>query len=95
VTEVPVIKEDFFAQNCSLRSKMMLQESNILKMAPKATEIISSSFRDPSGCVFAHNGKVFRAVNMSYKENYDHLIHSGLYKELVSHGLLIPLRRLL
>ena len=33
---------------------------------------IPSSFRDPSGFVFAHNGKVFRAVNVSYKENYDY-----------------------
>ena len=51
---------------------------------------ISSSFRDPSGFLFLRDGVIYRQVNTRYKENYDHLINSGLYKSLVDSGLLIP-----
>tara|TARA_B100001057_G_C22825862_1_gene941393 strand:+ start:822 stop:2195 length:1374 start_codon:yes stop_codon:yes gene_type:complete len=47
------------------------------------------SFRDPSGYVYLENNKIFRVVNISYKENYRLLIDSGLYKELVKKELLI------
>ncbi len=50
---------------------------------------IASSFRDPSGFVFFYDGLVYRQVNIIYKENYDHLIDSGLYEKLVYSGLLI------
>ncbi len=51
---------------------------------------ISSSFRDPSGFLFLHDSVIYRQANTIYKENYDHLINSGLYKSLVDFGLLIP-----
>jgi len=51
---------------------------------------VSSSFRDPSGFLFLRDGVIYRQVNTVYKENYDHLINSGLYKSLVDFGLLIP-----
>ena len=51
---------------------------------------ISSSFRDPSGFLFLRDGVIYRQVNRIYKENYDSLINSGLYKSLVDAGLLIP-----
>lgn len=51
---------------------------------------IQSSFRDPSGFLFFQDGFIYRQVNKIYKENYDHLINSGLYDNLVDSELLIP-----
>jgi hypothetical protein len=51
---------------------------------------IPGSFRDPSGFIFWQDGAIYRQVNTAYKENYDHLINSGLYRSLVDSGLLIP-----
>ena len=53
---------------------------------------IVSSFRDPSGFLFYKNNLIYRQVNISYKENYDHLMESGLYKILINKKLLIPHR---
>jgi hypothetical protein len=50
----------------------------------------SASFRDPSGFLFFQEGLIYRQVNRIYKDYYDHLIQSGLYKRLVEEGLLIP-----
>ena len=55
-------------------------------------ELESSSFRDPSGFLFRKDGILYRQINKSYKENYDHLMNSGLYEELVAQDLLIPHR---
>ena len=49
-----------------------------------------SSFRDPSGFVFLQNNHIYRQINTSYAKNYDHLVGSGLYQELVDAKLLIP-----
>lgn len=51
---------------------------------------IQSSFRDPSGFLFRHDGKIFRQINHVYKDNYDQLMDSGLYKGLIEEKLLIP-----
>ena len=51
---------------------------------------ISSSFRDPSGFLFLRDSAIYRQVNTTYKENYDHLINSGLCQSLVDSRLLIP-----
>ena len=51
---------------------------------------LPSSFRDPSGFLFLRDGILYRQVNRSYQRHYDLLQESGLYKELVSRGLLIP-----
>jgi len=51
---------------------------------------LSSSFRDPSGHLFRQEGLLFRQVNVSYKDNYDTLMGSGLYEELVAAGLMVP-----
>ena len=48
-----------------------------------------SSFRDPSGFIFTHDGSIYRQVNSSYREDYDHLMHSGLYEALVKDRLMI------
>ena len=50
---------------------------------------ISGSFRDPSGFLFSQDGLIYRQINNCYKENYDYLINSGLYKDLLNSGLLI------
>ncbi len=51
--------------------------------------ILGSSFRDPSGFVFQKDGAIYRQVNLSYKEEYDLLMESGLYEALSSSGSLI------
>lgn len=48
-----------------------------------------ASFRDPSGFIYRKDDKLYRQVNMIYKKDYDLLMSSGLYKTLVSEGLLI------
>ena len=50
---------------------------------------VPGSFRDPSGFLFFRDGTIFRQVNQAYKDNYDHLMQSGLYQHLVESGLLI------
>jgi len=54
--------------------------------------ILESSFRDPSGFVFVRDGTVYRQVNRRYQTDYDLLMSSGLYDDLVSRRLLIPHR---
>jgi hypothetical protein len=54
-------------------------------------EVNSSRYsRDPSGFIFFCEGRIYRQINNIYKENYDLLIGSGLYKRLVDNALLIP-----
>lgn len=45
-------------------------------------EKVSGSFRDPSGFMFKHDGKLYRQVNQHYREEYDLLMSSGLYDQL-------------
>lgn len=51
---------------------------------------INSSFRDPSGFLFIKDEELLRQINTSYKEDYELLMSSGLYKKLSSQKLLIP-----
>lgn len=51
---------------------------------------LDSSFRDPSGTVCNDNGKIYRKIYNVYKNEYNFLIRSGLYKELIKLKLLIP-----
>ncbi len=48
-----------------------------------------ASFRDPDGHIFSINGQIFRQVNLSAQEDYDLLISSGLYADLVNAKLLV------
>jgi len=48
------------------------------------------SFRDPSGFLFYRHGYLYRQVNSIYREDYNHLMNSGLYRALVDSALLIP-----
>ncbi len=45
-------------------------------------EIVSASFRDPSGFVFKQDDEFHRQVNLAYKKDYDLLMSSGLYRQL-------------
>lgn len=56
----------------------------------EASAKVSSSFRDPNGFLFYRNGTLYRQINMGYRENYEHLMNSGLYNSLTNNGLLIP-----
>ena len=49
-----------------------------------------ASFRDPSGYVFRRDGVFYRQVNQAYRDEYDLLMSSGLYDDLVRAGRLIP-----
>jgi 2-polyprenyl-3-methyl-5-hydroxy-6-metoxy-1,4-benzoquinol methylase len=48
-----------------------------------------ASFKDPSGFVFTHEGRLFRQINEYYASDYRLLNDSGLYDILVSQGLLV------
>lgn len=51
---------------------------------------VASSFRDPSGFLFFKDGVLYRQVNEVYREDYDQLVKSGLYKTLVDARSLLP-----
>ena len=51
---------------------------------------VPGSFRDPSGFVFSRQGVIHRQIAPSYAPQYERLISSGLYDELVSDELLLP-----
>lgn len=50
----------------------------------------TSSFRDPSGFIFKKDGLIFRQINQSYRDQYNYLMSSGLYQNLVQQDYLIP-----
>jgi hypothetical protein len=47
------------------------------------------SFRDPAGFIFTENKRVFRAINVCYKAEFEHFIGSGLSAALVREGLIV------
>ena len=49
-----------------------------------------SSYRDPSGYIFTHEGRLYRQVNQRFKKEFEHLVNSGCYRELVEQKKLIP-----
>ncbi len=55
----------------------------------EVTKVEPSSFRDPSGFVYFQKQSLLRQVNLQYKENYDHLMGSGLYQTLLDSGLIV------
>ncbi len=58
------------------------------KTAGNETE--PSSFRDPSGFLFRYAGEIYRQINVSYQEDYNLFLASGLYEHLSSRHLLVP-----
>jgi len=57
---------------------------------PKTVKHDNASFRDPSGFLFYKDCSIYRQINKIYKDDYEHLIKSGLYSRLVENQLLIP-----
>lgn len=53
------------------------------------SEILPSSFRDPSGFIFKQFGTLYRQVNQIYKEHYDFFKSSGLFNLLLQQGLIV------
>ncbi len=51
-----------------------------------------ASFRDPAGFLFSREGQLYRQVNQAGREDYAHLMQSGLYQALVEQHLIIPHR---
>jgi hypothetical protein len=49
----------------------------------------TASFRDPSGFLFVRDGVLYRQVQASYREHYDHFVSSGLFESLVRDGHLV------
>ena len=49
----------------------------------------AASFRDPAGFVFRREGTLYRQVDGSYREHYDHLMASGLHDALAERGWLV------
>ncbi|MFQ5526266.1 MAG: class I SAM-dependent methyltransferase [Thermoanaerobaculia bacterium] len=57
--------------------------------AGASASIDRASFRDPSGFVFRRGDKILRQVNDCFRADYDALMETGLYEELVESGLLV------
>jgi ribosomal protein L11 methylase PrmA len=50
------------------------------------------SFRDPNGFVFRRDGRLFRQIQRSGRDDYERLMGSGLHRELVQRGMLVDHR---
>jgi hypothetical protein len=56
-------------------------------------QAIDSSFRDPSGYIFIKGNKFYRAINNSYRENFDFFETSGLYENLLDKGQILSFKK--
>lgn len=54
------------------------------------TQPHGSSFRDPSGFVFYRGNTLYRQINPSYQDQYQHLVKTGFLEKLWDDRLLIP-----
>jgi hypothetical protein len=55
----------------------------------KSASLSSVSFRDPAGFLFSKDGILYRQINQVYRHDFDQLIDSGLYEELIADGFLV------
>lgn len=60
-----------------------------LIMATPTNHKETSSFRDPAGFIFSHNGEIYRQINEIYHDNFDLLLSSGLYEQLTKKRKLV------
>jgi len=56
-------------------------------------QAIDSSFRDPSGYIFNKGNKFYRAINNSYRENFDFFESSGLYENLLKKRQILSFKK--
>lgn len=54
-----------------------------------STEFVSGSFRDPNGRVFHHQGRIYRTISNVAIDDFNMVVKSGVYDELVDLGLLV------
>ena len=47
------------------------------------------SFRDPGGFIYSRDGNVYRQINISSKDDFDYLMDSGLYQDLVEKNMIV------
>ncbi len=59
-------------------------------MKKQNERILKASFRDPAGFLFFRGDKLYRQLNHSCQQDYERLMDSGLYQQLVENRLLIP-----
>ena len=52
-------------------------------------QYLGGSFRDSSGYVFYEGNDIFRSVNNSYRDNYDLLLDTGLFQNLIERKYLV------
>lgn len=57
-------------------------------------ESLDSSFRDPSGYIFNLEGNFFRAIHISYRDNFELLENSGLKSHLLSKNQILSYQSL-
>lgn len=50
---------------------------------------VGGSFRDPNGRVFEHQGLIYRTISKAAIDNFNTVVESGLYDELVRDELLV------
>ncbi|HUC20642.1 MAG TPA: class I SAM-dependent methyltransferase [Candidatus Polarisedimenticolaceae bacterium] len=50
---------------------------------------LQSSFRDPAGYVFTHQGVIYRQINLSGRQDYEAFMSSGLYQALTVKRLIV------
>lgn len=53
-----------------------------------------SSFRDPAGYIYKHEGTFYRFVSDNYTNDYDFAQQKGLYSEAVKQHLLLPFKEI-
>lgn len=55
------------------------------------TQVIvnSGSFRDPLGCVFSMDGKIYRSIFVSGANNFEAAREAAVYNKLIEAGLLL------
>ncbi len=56
---------------------------------PNKQRTLAGSFRDPSGFLYLDGPTLLRQINLSYAQNYELLMQSGLYLELTNNKNLI------
>ena len=49
----------------------------------------SISYKDPAGYIIRQKEGFYRIITEAYKDEYEHLMLSGLYKELTEQSLLL------
>ncbi len=59
----------------------------MLKASDLNTE--PSSFRDPAGYIFTEKSKLYRMINDAGIDDYEELMNSGLYEELIDKSMLV------